>query len=394
MPRSGSGSYTLPAGNPVVPGTTITSTWANTTMSDIGTALTASIAYDGQTVPVANLPMGAFRHTNVGNAVARTDYAAAGQVQDSVMQWLTTVAGTNTITAALSTPPLAAYVAGQTFRFTAVASNTGATTININGLGAKNITKAGTVPLAANDILINAVYQIVYDGVQFQLSQIPAGTLINVQTFSSTGIYTPTPGTNRVVVEAVGGGGGGGSAGATAAGQSGAAGGGGGGSFAKVLVTSAFSGVTVTIGAGGTAGIAPAANGGGTGGTTSFGTILSCPGGIGGGAGTASGAVGIGSQAPGGVAPTISGATTILSSPGWASGTQAMILVAGSVNTSGAGANSPYGVGGRASVGTAGGDAATGKGSGGSGGTVTSSVGSGANGAAGAAGFVIVYEYS
>ena len=50
MSRNGSGTYTLPAGNPVVSGTTIASTWANTTLSDIANAITNSIASDGQTV--------------------------------------------------------------------------------------------------------------------------------------------------------------------------------------------------------------------------------------------------------------------------------------------------------------------------------------------------------
>lgn len=46
MPRSG-GVYSLPAGNPVVTLTTISSTWANTTMSDIANALTGSLPTDG-----------------------------------------------------------------------------------------------------------------------------------------------------------------------------------------------------------------------------------------------------------------------------------------------------------------------------------------------------------
>ena len=83
MPRNGSGAFSLVSGNPVVPSTVVSSTWANNTLSDIATGLTQSIASDGQTTPVANLPMATFRHTNVGNAVNRTDYAAAGQVQDS-----------------------------------------------------------------------------------------------------------------------------------------------------------------------------------------------------------------------------------------------------------------------------------------------------------------------
>jgi hypothetical protein len=49
MSRNGSGTYNLPAGNPVVTGTTISSTWANNTLTDIATALSNSIAADGQT---------------------------------------------------------------------------------------------------------------------------------------------------------------------------------------------------------------------------------------------------------------------------------------------------------------------------------------------------------
>lgn len=58
MSRNGSGTYTLPAGNPVVTGTTITTTWANNTLSDMATALSGSIAADGQT-PITGALIGA-----------------------------------------------------------------------------------------------------------------------------------------------------------------------------------------------------------------------------------------------------------------------------------------------------------------------------------------------
>lgn len=49
MPRNGIGSYALPAGNPVVTGTTISSSTMNTTLNDIAAALTQSVSADGQT---------------------------------------------------------------------------------------------------------------------------------------------------------------------------------------------------------------------------------------------------------------------------------------------------------------------------------------------------------
>ena len=168
MARNGSGTYVLPAGNPVITGATISSTWANTTLSDIGSALTGSISTDGQTTPTASLPMGGFNHTGVGNATVRANYASAGQVQDSATTLLTGISGTNTIVA---TAPLAmsAYATGQTFTFIPAGNNTGAVTININSIGAKSITKSGSIALASGDIVANVPYQIFYDGTQFQL---------------------------------------------------------------------------------------------------------------------------------------------------------------------------------------------------------------------------------
>lgn len=53
MPRNAASVYSLPAGNPVIPGTTITTTWANTTLDDIALALTNSLSTDGSTATVS-----------------------------------------------------------------------------------------------------------------------------------------------------------------------------------------------------------------------------------------------------------------------------------------------------------------------------------------------------
>lgn len=97
MPRNGSGTYQLPAGNPVVTGTIISSTTQNTTMSDVATALTNSIAKDGQTVPTANLPMGGFKHTGAADATATGQYLTYGQ--NGTVLGNTTIDGTLTMNA-------------------------------------------------------------------------------------------------------------------------------------------------------------------------------------------------------------------------------------------------------------------------------------------------------
>lgn len=48
MPRNSSGVYSLPAGNPVVTNTLITTTWANATLPDIATELTSSLDRNGR----------------------------------------------------------------------------------------------------------------------------------------------------------------------------------------------------------------------------------------------------------------------------------------------------------------------------------------------------------
>jgi hypothetical protein len=84
MSRNGSGTYTLPAGNPVVTSTTIASTWANNTMTDLATALTGSLASDGQTTATGNLKMGNNRITGLANGIASTDAASITQVTTAV----------------------------------------------------------------------------------------------------------------------------------------------------------------------------------------------------------------------------------------------------------------------------------------------------------------------
>lgn len=48
MSRNAGGTYTLPAGNPVVTATVISSVWANTTLSDIATEMTDSLDRSGK----------------------------------------------------------------------------------------------------------------------------------------------------------------------------------------------------------------------------------------------------------------------------------------------------------------------------------------------------------
>ena len=77
MPRDSAGNYTLPAGNPVITGTTITSDWANNTMTDVGSEITNSLSRNGQGGMLAPL-----QFVN-GNAVQ----PAMAYVQEPSLGW-------------------------------------------------------------------------------------------------------------------------------------------------------------------------------------------------------------------------------------------------------------------------------------------------------------------
>jgi hypothetical protein len=66
-------------------------------------------------------------------------------------------------------PVVAAYAAGQMFYFVATGDNTGAVTLNIDSLGAKAVTRDGSVALVAGDIKSGEVVVVVYDGTRFQV---------------------------------------------------------------------------------------------------------------------------------------------------------------------------------------------------------------------------------
>lgn len=77
------------------------------------------------------------------------------------------------------TPAVTSYVTGQRFAFKANTANTGGSSLNVNGLGAKTILKHSNAALANNDIKANSIVEVYYDGTDFQmvsmLSNAPAG---------------------------------------------------------------------------------------------------------------------------------------------------------------------------------------------------------------------------
>jgi hypothetical protein len=121
MSRNGSGTYTLPAGNPVVTGTTISSTWANSTLTNIASALTDSLAADGQTTATGNLKMGNNRITGLADGIASTDAATKSQV-DTAIAGLGTMSAQNANAVAVTGGAVDGTAVGTTTRSTVKAT--------------------------------------------------------------------------------------------------------------------------------------------------------------------------------------------------------------------------------------------------------------------------------
>ena len=204
------------------------------------------------------------------------------------------------------------------------------------------------------------------------------GALINIQTFTITGTWTPTAGTVDVVVEVRGGGGGGGDGTSSPGGGGGGGGGQGGRSVERILAASLGATEAVTIGAAGAAG----APNGGTGGTSSFGgpVLVQATGGTGGIAGVSSGEGGRGGNAGVGTL----GNLNLTGQAGMPGGGGDGAVVDGNGGTGGG-----EGGGNGGAIGGIGGFA--GANGGGGGGGIADVPG---QGAAGGAGYVIVWEYS
>lgn len=180
MAFNGSGLFLIDStGQPVSANTLIESSVFNALTADVATGLSTAITKDGQTTITANLPMAGYRHTGVGNASARTMYAAAGQVQDNSLCY-GSVGGTADVITLTLTPAITAYAAGQKFAFIASGANTTNVTLNVNTVGAKAVTKYGATALVAGDIPNGMLCVVVYDGTQFQLTNVGLMATANI----------------------------------------------------------------------------------------------------------------------------------------------------------------------------------------------------------------------
>lgn len=133
------------------------------------TGLSNCITKDGQTTISGNIPFNSKKITGLANGSTRTDSVALGQVQDGTYQNLGTTGGSADAYTASPSPAITTYTGFDGLYLIKIsADNTGASTLDISAVGAKNIKKfdgAGAkVDVEAGDLQQDQYYLISYDG--------------------------------------------------------------------------------------------------------------------------------------------------------------------------------------------------------------------------------------
>ncbi len=157
MPYGPGGAFSaisLPGSwNPATTGSEATPEAWNLLLADLTTGLSNAITKNGLTTPTANLPMGGYRWTGVGDATARTMFASAGQVQDNSLAY-GTAGGTADVATLTLAPAVTVYRVGQVFAYLAPGTTTITNpTLNVNGLGAGVVVQAGGGALPVGGII-------------------------------------------------------------------------------------------------------------------------------------------------------------------------------------------------------------------------------------------------
>ena len=150
-------------------GTKIVADRHDTNDNDLATGINSCINKDGSNAFTGAADLGSQKITALADGTAHTDGVNAGQIQDGGLIFQATDSGSANTYAIALTPAVTGYVAGQVFHFKAANASSGASTLNVNGLGAKNIKKKNDQAIAAGDIEEDAIVSVIYDGTSFQM---------------------------------------------------------------------------------------------------------------------------------------------------------------------------------------------------------------------------------
>lgn len=132
-----------------------------------------------------------------GASLVATPDLTAKAVQNASWHYAADAEASDAYVIAL-TPAITAYAAGQSFVFKANTANTGAATLDVNGLGAKDIKKYCNGALGAletNDIIASMPVSVTYDGTRFVMHSTPATSLTSAAAYETQQFFDTTAAT-------------------------------------------------------------------------------------------------------------------------------------------------------------------------------------------------------
>lgn len=151
-------SFGLPATSDTLVGIAATQTLTNKSI--------AASEVNSGTLPTAQMPALTGDVTTSSGAVATT--LTSSGIKNA--EYCSDTGSANAL-ACSPTNAYGAYTTGTALRVKVANANTGATTINVNSLGTKNVTKNGTTALASGDLAAGGIYLMTYDGTEFVVTQ-------------------------------------------------------------------------------------------------------------------------------------------------------------------------------------------------------------------------------
>lgn len=120
-------------------------------------------------------------------------FIPVGLNQPVSLPYASSTTGINTYIANALPQPNKPLIFGQAFNVKFSASNTGASTINMNGTGNKSILNASGLPTVIGDIVVGETLLIVYNGSNFQIvgqaSTVSGSTLLRFKTVVSSAAF-------------------------------------------------------------------------------------------------------------------------------------------------------------------------------------------------------------
>ena len=132
-----------------------------------------------------------------GASLISTPATTSYTVQNSLWTYAADAGASDAYAITLS-PAITAYAAGQSFVFKANTANTGAATLNVSALGAKDVKKYANGVLSdleTNDIIASMVVSVTYDGTRFIMHSNPATGLTSAAAYESQQFFDTTAAT-------------------------------------------------------------------------------------------------------------------------------------------------------------------------------------------------------